>query len=116
MTKEQQPRLDCPPPRDSWQSAVEDAEALRDADDAEHFRVFERVCELAFAILATRPDRQAVLDHEEPLPPESVGLLERPGGAWPHDRRLTCPVRTCVSMSTLIGCERGASVAGRCRS
>jgi hypothetical protein len=77
MTNERQPRHSGPPPRDSWQSAVEDAEALRDADDAEHFRVFQQACELAFAILATRPDRQAVLDHEEPLPPESVRLLER---------------------------------------
>ena len=42
---------ETPPPRDSWQSAIADAEAIRGADAAEHARLFEQACELAFAIL-----------------------------------------------------------------
>jgi hypothetical protein len=67
----------APPARDSWQSALEEAEELRDAGPEEHYRLLRAACDLAFAILAVRPDRQEVLDYEEPLPPESVALLER---------------------------------------
>jgi hypothetical protein len=67
----------APPARDSWQSALEDEVELRGVGAEERYRLLEEACALAFAILAARPDRQAVLDYQDPLPPESVALLER---------------------------------------
>jgi hypothetical protein len=66
-----------PAARDSWQDAVEEADELRSADAAQHYRLLAEACELVFAILAARADRQEALDYQEPIPPESAALIEQ---------------------------------------
>jgi hypothetical protein len=70
-------RQTAPPPRDSWQDALAEAEDLRSADFATRYRLLADACDLAFAILAARPDRQTALDYQEPIPSESATLIAR---------------------------------------
>jgi len=70
-------RPETPPPRDNWQSALEDTADFRDATPLERFRAFEAVLRLSWAVLARHPERQRLLDQVDPLPRESVALLNR---------------------------------------
>ncbi len=67
----------APPPLDSWRSACEEVAPFRDATPREHYRAFAEACRLAFLILANHPERRALLDYVDPLPADSIALLER---------------------------------------
>jgi hypothetical protein len=64
-------------PRDGWQDALDEAAEWRDASPAEHYRGLADACALAFAILDGHPRRKEFLDWQDPLPEESVALIER---------------------------------------
>lgn len=71
------PYGNIPPPRDSWQSALDEAAEYRNATFEEHYRAFEACCRLAEAVLARHPDREVLLARQEPLPAESLRLIRR---------------------------------------
>jgi hypothetical protein len=67
----------APLPQDSWASALEEAEELAGKGFAEHYAALAAACRLAFTILDGHPERQRLLDAQEPLPADSVALLGR---------------------------------------
>lgn len=70
-------RREAPPPWDSWKSAVDEVAPWRGASPQAHYRGLYEACALAFAILDSRPDRDAMLSYQDPLPPEAVETLRR---------------------------------------
>jgi hypothetical protein len=70
------PGAKTPPPRDSWADALEEAEPWRDATPEQHYAGLEQACALAFAVLEGHPRRDEFLAWQDPLPADSIALIE----------------------------------------
>ncbi|MCC6809035.1 MAG: hypothetical protein IT381_16525 [Deltaproteobacteria bacterium] len=70
-------KLRAPPARDSFSDALAEAEEWGGRTFGDHNRGFLVALDLAFAALSGNPDKQRLLDAVDPLPAESVALIER---------------------------------------
>jgi hypothetical protein len=66
-----------PDPRDILADLRELADEWRDASDETRDRALQSACAFAAQALASRPDRERVLAWRDPLPADSIALLER---------------------------------------
>lgn len=74
-----------PSPRDGWADAIEEARDVAGLGFEARFELFRAACRLVFEILEHAPDREATLDYQEPLPSDSLALMERARQARPSD-------------------------------
>jgi hypothetical protein len=74
------PVAPTPPPRDGWADALDEARELEGASFEERYALLRGACELVFEILSGHPRREQILAYQEPLPPESLALIERAKG------------------------------------
>ena len=64
-------------PRDAVADLLELAREWREASDDVRDRALQSACSFAAQALASRPDRARILDWRDPLPPDSVAILEK---------------------------------------
>jgi hypothetical protein len=67
---------------DNRTSVARETARYRDMTDDDRWRATAAACRAAARQLATRPDRDRILDYRDPLPPESTALLARLRAAY----------------------------------
>lgn len=75
-------RKQTPPARDGFADALEEAEDFANATVAEHAEVLLLLCQTALRQLDGNPDREAILEYQDPLPEHSRRLIEELRARW----------------------------------
>ncbi|MBI2376473.1 MAG: hypothetical protein HYV07_20935 [Deltaproteobacteria bacterium] len=65
-----------PPPRDGFADALDEARDFAWATPRDHLEVLRALCRAAYEQLESNPNRDAILAYQDPLPAESLRLIE----------------------------------------